>query len=85
MLNDVQIVKLPIAWSMSHEDALFLQMGSKEEIKAKQDKIVSKRTKEEDEARQELAHLLDDGYRLLSSLILTITDRTFIIYTLYHS
>lgn len=85
MTNDVQIVKIPVTWSISHNDALMMQMGTKEEQKVKQAALIAKQDKEEQAGCKELAELLRDDYRLLSTILLQVNDRSFLVYTLHHS
>jgi hypothetical protein len=73
----VQIVQLPVAWSMTNQQHFMMEHeGKLEEVKAA-------RLKESEEARAELAQHLSDGYTLLSTVTLEVTSRTFIVYTLF--
>lgn len=73
----VQIVQVPVAWSMSNQEHFMREHdGTLEKLK-------ESRMKESDEARSELAKHLNDGYTLLSTVTLEVTTRTFIVYTLF--
>ena len=83
--SSVKIVKIPIAWSMHPNEVIAMQMMSKDESKRKQETVIERRSKEETLGRDELETYLDTGYTLLSTVLLSAGERSFLVYTLYKS
>lgn len=73
----IQIVQVPVAWSMSRQDHHFAeQLGKMPEIE-------EMREKESDEAKAKLNTCLEGGFTLLSTVVVEVTSRTFLMYTLH--
>lgn len=83
MAGQVKIVKIPVTWVISHNEALLFQMGTKIEQEKMKANMLEERKTEEDEGMKELAETLDDNFVLIASHVLDASANRYIVYTLY--
>lgn len=73
----IQIVQVPVAWAMTKEAKFFAENAGK------MPEIQAAREEEAQKATAQLSKFLDDGYELLSTVVVEVTSRTLLMYTLH--
>lgn len=82
-MSSIQIVKIPLSWVISHNEAIQLEMMPIEERKEREKYIAKRFEKEETEAREALQSYLNTGFTLLHADSITVGERAYMVYTLY--
>lgn len=73
----IQIVQVPVAWSMTKEAQHFAEeLGNMPRIQEMRDK-------EHEQAKAQLDTCLEGGFTLLSTVVVEVTSRTLLMYTLH--
>ncbi len=77
MHGSVEIVMIPVSWSMSREEAFLAQNNGR------MDEIKSHRMRENEEGKQALADLLSQDYVVVGQTTTEGAGRTLLVFTLY--